>query len=152
METIQGVVTQVELKSRAPFRRSRYSQGEQREFYLEVVLETDTDTVYVNSPSAHRTVTMGGPIAVVVYRVTGKAATWMEEVGERKYAEAGKPNDNHLEPLLKEGDYVTVEGRIKAERVSRRGNPYRVVNHASLVKVEDNTTRILNMTDLELAS
>ena len=132
---INGRVKKCELKNRKPYRPSYYCQGEQLEFYLDLEIETEEGSVYLKTPAARRVVTMGGPIAVVVYTVSGKAETWMREEGDRAVAEAGKPNNNKLIPFCREGDEVEIEARLKCEKVSRKGNPYRVVTHAKLVAV-----------------
>ena len=129
MVEITGTIKSVKMETRKPFRPSRYG-GEQLEYYLDIALETDTDTVYFKTPAAMRNVATGGPFAIVTYRVSGRAATWMHEVGENAVATAGKPNDNRLEMLVNEGDEITVIGRLKADKVSRKGNKYRVLTHA----------------------
>jgi hypothetical protein len=136
--TLTGKVTRLELKDRAPYDPyiGRYSPNtEYREFYLDIALETDKGTVYFKTPASMRRVTMGGPFAVVCYSLGASAATWMKEVGENAVAEAGRPNDNTLVSLVAEGDMIEVEGRMKTEKVSRKGNPYRVITHAKLVSV-----------------
>jgi hypothetical protein len=83
-------------------------------------------------------VTSGGPFAIVGYdgeRVQdGKVEwpanhPWFDLTGEQAVASPCVPADKHLEPKVKVGDRVTVTGRVKTERVSQKGNTYRVLNY-----------------------
>jgi hypothetical protein len=106
---------------------------EVKELYADVAVETENDTVYFKSPAVERSISVGGPIAIVHHRFPARGNGFLEEVGENKVATAGKPNDNHLELTVREGDKITVEGRLKAAKVSKKGNPYRVLTHVLLM-------------------
>jgi hypothetical protein len=132
---ITGTVTRIELKDRAPYDPyiGRYSpQTSYREFYADVAIETEEDTVYFKTPAVMRTVTSGGPFAIVNYGFPARGNGFLEEVGEDHVATPGKPNNNVLKLTVREGDTITIEGRVKAKKVSRKGNPYRSVNYVIL--------------------
>lgn len=132
--TVTGVVRRAEIKTRTPFDPyiGRYSPNtEFLEFYGDFAVETETDTVYFKSPGVMRRVTCGGPIAIVTFALA-KTNKFLREVGENSVAEAGRPNDNRLELNIREGETVTITGRLKAEKVSRSGNPYRTLTHCKL--------------------
>lgn len=133
---MQLTIRKVELKNRSPYDPyiGRYSPNtEYREFYLDCEAEdAEGVTVYFKTPAMMRTVTTGGPFAVVCYSGSPNAQKWMTEVGEDKVATAGKPNNNVLEPTIKSGDVIDIKARLKTEKVSRKGNRYRVYTHCKL--------------------
>jgi len=145
MIEISGTIEKIELKTRLPYDPyiGRYSPNTSYlEYFAEVTLSTATDTVYFKTPGVMRTVTCGGPIAIVCFHFPARGNKFLREVGENRVAEAGKPNDNHLELTLREGQGITIQGRLKAEKVSRKGNPYRVVTHVQLMHTEDRVHRV----------
>jgi len=142
--TITGTVVRAEIKTRAPYDPyiGRYSPNTSYlEFYADLAIETETDTVYLKSPAVMRTVTNGGPFAVVCYDVKD-SNKFLKEVGDNHVAQAGQPNDNVLELTIKEGYTVEISGRLKAQKVSKKGNPYRTLTHCKLenAHVEDAIT------------
>jgi hypothetical protein len=133
--TVTGVIERCNQESRKPYRGDRYSQSERDEFYLDMCLRLDDGSAaYFTPKAAERTITMGGPFAVVLYWIDGEAANWQQETwpaGEEKraIASAGVTNNNGLTPLVKVGDRITVTGRVKRRAVSKKGNPYVALTH-----------------------
>lgn len=133
--TVTGVVERAELLKQTPFRPLYYGDIRERyEYRLDVALRLeDGQAVYFKSPAGRMSVGAAPGIAVVVYSVEGGAREWMRE--ERPTGDAGacatpgKPNTNHLVPLVKVGDTITVTGRVKARKTSRKGKPYVVLTH-----------------------
>lgn len=141
---ITGTVVKAEIKTRAPYDPyiGRYSPNTSfLEFYADLAIDTGDDTVYLKSPGVMRRVTCGGPIAIVNYELR-ESNKFLREVGKNHVAEAGKPNDNVLQLTIKEGDKVEISGRLKAQKVSKKGNPYRTLTHCKLenIHVEDAIT------------
>lgn len=133
-----GTVERCTLESRKPFRHNYYSPNEHDEFYLDVALRLDDGTaVYFKTPAARRSIACGGGVAIVMYYIEGGAADWMVEVGREgsRVATSHGTNTNRLEATVKVGDRITVRGALKAETVSKAGNPYKVLNRVRLVRV-----------------
>ena len=128
---VTGTVRSIKLKTRAPYKRNYYSP-EALEFYADVELETEEDMVYFKTPAVTRHIATGGPFAIVSYRFPASGNKFLVETGENSVASPGRPNDNVLELTVKAGDTITVDGRLKANKTSQKGNKYRSLTHVVL--------------------
>lgn len=133
---ITGTVESVTLESRTPFDPyiGRYSPNtEYTEFYLKVALRDEQgNAVYFNTPGVIRSVANCPGASVVTFDVTKNASKWVKEEGTQKVATQSHSNNNHLTPLVKTGDTITIRGTLKTETTSKAGNHYRVLNRITL--------------------
>lgn len=132
-----GIVERCDLKHRPPYDPyvGRYDTlpTERREYYLDVCLRLkDGSAVYFESPKAYFRCSVCPGAAVVTYRIEGGAADFFEEAKGSGVATAEKANENDLKPKLKAGDVLTIAGRVKADKVSKAGKPYKVLTHVFL--------------------
>ena len=129
---VTGTVRSIKLKTRAPYHPNYNKNSSVLEFYADVELETEEDVVYFKTPAVTRRITNGGPFAVVHYSFPAKGNKFLVETGEHRVASPGKPNDNVLKLTVKAGDTITVDGRLKANKTSQKGNKYRSLTHVAL--------------------
>jgi multidrug efflux pump subunit AcrA (membrane-fusion protein) len=134
---LTGVVERAELIERAPFRPMYYMPGPTTEMVVDVALRLDDgNAVYFKSVAGRKVIGSVPGAAVVVYSLDGEAANWMTELNRDKaVATPGTPNENKVVPTVKPGDRITVRGRLKAEKVSRAGNKYKVITHVHKLAV-----------------
>lgn len=127
---VTGVVERADLIERAPFSRNRYMPGVETELVLDVCLRLpDGSAVYFKTVAARKVVASVPGAAVVTHTLDAEPAKWMKEVNkDRSVATPGVPNDNKVVSLVNVGDTVRVTGRVKADKVSRLGKSYRLLN------------------------
>ena len=131
---VSGVVEKAELVQQAPY-MPYYGNNERYDMKLDVALRLDDGSaVYFKAGAGRLNIASAPGCTVVMYFVDGHAKDWAVEVGDKQVAVPGESNDNRLEPLVKAGDRITVEGRLKAEEVSCKGNACKVLTHVRMVK------------------
>jgi hypothetical protein len=124
----------------------RYSpNSEHRCKYLDCAIEDDDGrTFYFKTPRSPYRITLGGPYAIITFSdsqydeasdryVFPSDHPWFREQGTSAVATAGQPSDKTIVPTVREGDRITITGRIKTEATSRRGNAYTVLSHIKRV-------------------
>lgn len=136
--TVTGTLEKADLTTRAPFMPTYYGPARERlEYYLDCCLRLpDGSVAYFKTPAVTRTVASCPGAAIVLFDVPPSAAQWVKEEGTVKVATVGHSNNNQPVPLVRAGDTITISGRVKAERVSKRGNLYKSLTHVKRVTVE----------------
>lgn len=112
----------------------RYSPNtEHYQVYLDCAMRLDDGSmIYFKSPSVKMNVANAVGAAIVIYHIEDDNP-WFAEVGNNRVATQERSNDNHLYPRIKVGDTITIKGRLKADRVSKVGNAYKVLTHVKRV-------------------
>lgn len=137
--TVTGTIERCDLRQGPhpdPY-RGRYSPNS--EYYslcLDIALRLDDGTaVYFKTPGGEMCVANCPGAAIVHYNFDGTSGDWMRESnpdGGSRVATAERTNANTVEPTVKVGDRITISGRVKAERTSKAGHSYRVLNYVKL--------------------
>jgi hypothetical protein len=111
---------------------------------LDVALDTPEGAVYFKVRSPMR-VSSGGPYAIVTFEESKYNAEtrmyefpadhpWFRKEGDVAVATAERAANVHLVSNVREGDSITIRGRVKTKAVSKKGNPYRVLTHVKRVQ------------------
>ena len=136
--TLTGTVQTVKVERKRPFYDdlAKYDpNGERYDVCLNVSLKLeDGRTCYFNTPCGRMRVGNCPVASIVTYHLEGEVANWIEEQGTNRIATQEKANDNVTVAKVKEGDTLTVSGTLKAEKVSKAGKPYIVLNRIKRIK------------------
>lgn len=137
--TVTGIIEKCSVEQGPhpdPYVGKYAPQNEYYSLYLDITLRLDDGTaVYFHSPRAEMSVANCPVCAIVLYDLPGRSGDWMREINtESRVAAVGRPNTNTVEPTVKIGQRITISGRVKADRVSKAGRPYKVLNYVKLVK------------------
>lgn len=131
---IRGTIQKLEMQKRDPLVPNYYSNAEEKEVFLSVVLlGEDGLKYYFNTPHARQSICFAVDAAVVLFEVENGAAQWLQEVGDRRVCTREQPNNNKVIPRAQVGDEVVIKGRLTL-RVSKIGNPYGKLTHVKRVK------------------
>lgn len=130
---IRGKIIKRELLERDPY-GFQWGDAERKEIFLSIVLQDENGkNYYFKTPAAVRWVMSAHSVAVVGYTVENGAARWLREVGDKRTVTKDSQNNNHLVPLVEEGDEVVVRGRLTL-KVSKWGKEYGVLTHVKRVE------------------
>ena len=113
----------------------RYSpNSEHLTNYLDCALEMeDGKIVYFKTPAVAERVTCVPGAAVNSFDLP-ETNPWFRKEGSKAVATPNDPSDVRIVAAVKVGDVITIQGRIKADRVSKAGKPYLVMNHIKLIQ------------------
>lgn len=134
--TVKGEIIQVSLKREKRIDwnyTSRYAPNtEMYTVYLEVnMLSEDGETIYFSTPRIDMNVTNCPGAAVVTFPRFGDNP-WLDKVGNNSVSTQDRTADIQLIPKIRMGDKINVKGRIKADKVSRNGKKYKVINYVKM--------------------
>jgi hypothetical protein len=144
---VTGTLVRCDLRNEKDiYAHNRYSPNTERYVkFLDCQLQTDDGrTVYFQSPRTKWHVANGGPCAIVCFddsvrdQATGQYVfpadhPWFQEQGTIRVATAERSADATLVSKWQAGDRITVSGRVKADRTSKAGKPYLVLNYIKVV-------------------
>jgi hypothetical protein len=147
--TIAGSLTKCDVRREAEIDRNythKYSPNtEHYSVFLDCELRTDDGgTVYFRTPSSPMNVTSCPGAAVVTFGdsdwdeasqsyVFPADHPWLAKSGNVAVATRERSADVSLVAKVKTGDRITIRGRVKADRVSKAGRPYRVLSHVKRI-------------------